>query len=123
MRRLLARATLVLFALRALVPVGFMPDLDALGAGHLDIVLCTAHGGVTLPPDADGIPARPHKSPGADCPFGMALAKSFVAPISPALPQPLAAADAGTHADPASGLRPPAQGPPLGPRAPPFLPA
>ena len=119
MRRVLARATIVLFALRALVPVGFMPDLDTLGAGHLDIVLCTGHGPVSLTLDANGVPAKPHRSPGADCPFGMALGKGFVAPAAPALPYAIVAAGTTARTDAARGLRPPSQGPPLGSRAPP----
>ena len=33
--RFMARLTLFLFALRAIVPVGFMPDLGALGHGEV----------------------------------------------------------------------------------------
>jgi hypothetical protein len=123
MRHFLARATVILFALRALLPVGFMPDLDALGGGRLDIVLCTAQGDAPLPLDAGGAPAKPHGSPGVDCPFGMALAKTIVAPILPALPQAAAPIATVTRADPVAALRPPSQGPPLGSRAPPILPA
>jgi len=122
MRRLLARATIILFALRALVPAGFMPDLGALGAGHLDIMLCTAPGDVPVARDPGEIPAAPHKSPGADCPFGVALVKSFVAPVASALPPRVARVDVVTHTEFAAGFPPPSQGPPLGSRAPPVLP-
>jgi hypothetical protein len=122
MRRVLVHLTIALFALRALVPAGFMPDLGALGAGHLDLVLCTAQGGTLAVPDS-GAPVAPQKPPGADCPFGTALAKSVVAPIVPALPQRLARADLVMPAQTAAELLPPSQGPPLGSRAPPVLPA
>ena len=122
MPRRLARLTIVLFALRALLPAGFMPDLGALGAGHLDLVLCTAQPSAPAAPDSE-VPVAPQKPPGADCPFGMALVKSFVAPIVPALPQRLARADLVMPAQTGAELVPPSQGPPLGSRAPPVLPA
>jgi hypothetical protein len=114
MRRLFAHLVLALFTLRALVPAGYMPDLGALGGGTFEIVLCTAHGG-----DA---PAVPQKPPRDDCPFGMALAKNFVAPSAPALPARIESADAVAAAPALAELLPPPVGPPLGSRAPPVLP-
>ena len=122
MRRLLACFTIVLFALRVLVPAGFMPNLGSLGAGHLDLVLCTAQGATPAVPDS-GAPVAPQRSPGADCPFGMALAKSLLAPVVPALPQRVARADLVMSAQIAADLVPFSHGPPLGSRAPPVLPA
>lgn len=112
MRRLFAHVALALFALRALVPAGYMPNLGALAGGTLDIVLCTAHGG-----DA---PAAPQKTPRDECPFGMALAKSFVAPSASALPACIEPADAVAAAPALAELLPPPVGPPLGSRAPPL---
>jgi hypothetical protein len=113
MRRSFAHLLLALFALRALVPAGYMPDLGALGDGALEIVLCTAHGGDK--------PAAPHKSPRDDCPFGMALAKSFVAPSAPALPVGAQPAEAIIAAPVLAVFPLPQVGPPLGSRAPPVL--
>jgi hypothetical protein len=112
MRRCLVRITLALFALRALVPAGYMPDLGALDAGHLEIVLCSAHG------DA---PSPPQHMPRDDCPFGMVLVKGFVAPVLPVLLLPAAAIDVAFLDNKPAGLRPPSHGPPLGSRAPPAL--
>src|SRR3546814_11418692 len=42
--RTLARLTVLLFALRALLPIGFMPDLGLLKQGGFQIVLCTQIG-------------------------------------------------------------------------------
>jgi hypothetical protein len=121
MRRILAHLTIALFALRALLPAGFMPDLNALGTGHLDLVLCTAQPGALAVPDSRAPVAPQKSSPGAHCPFGMALVKSFVAPIIPALPQRLARADLVVRAQTVAELLPPSHGPPLGSRAPPVL--
>jgi hypothetical protein len=119
MRGSIFRLTLVLFALRALLPTGFMPDLGAIGHGAIELVLCTAGSDAPVQPAREGGGGSPQKSAGFDCPFGTVLAKVFVAPVAvvadatPAaydLPVPRRAAD----------LTPPLQGPPLGSRAPPL---
>lgn len=118
MNRIFARATLAFFVLRALLPTGFMPDLGALSAGQIELVICTAHGDAAAPVNLpDG---APHKSPGADCPFGMAVAKLFVAPVVPAAYAIAAPTDGGTPHVVVSTLLPSQQGPPLGSRAPPL---
>lgn len=124
--RLAARLTLLLFALRAAVPAGYMPDLGALQEGEVQIVICTGSGIQTLMVNAAGQPvengsdASKHAAAG-DCAFGMAAGKAFVLPAFIAattdhgsarrLPPPVSIA----------ALAPPAQGPPLGSRAPPVL--
>ena len=123
--RFMARLTLVLFALRALVPVGFMPDLGALGHGQVQIVICTGDGTRSLLVDEAGKPLADqdsHKAHhAADCPFSMASAKAFL------LPAPVVAAgypDVERGFLPparAEAVLPPAQGPPLGQRGPPVL--
>ena len=120
----LARLTLVLFALRALLPVGFMPDLGLLKQGGFQIVLCTAQGPATVTVDADGNPQTPDGTPAdaafaKDCPFGTAFGKAFALPAVVAALPLLAAADAVLARFLPLDLRPPAQGPPLGSRAPP----
>ena len=116
MRRLAAQAALVFFALRALLPSGYMPDLKALAAaGHLEFVLCTA-----APHDA---PAAPQKSTKNECPFATALANGFVAPASPPVPVQFASEHAASVLPHAFGPPATAQGPPLGQRGPPVLPA
>ncbi|MFN4089558.1 MAG: DUF2946 family protein [Alphaproteobacteria bacterium] len=124
--RMLAHATLLLFALRTLIPVGFMPDPGLLKQGELQIVLCTAQGPTTVTVDTAGNPVDP-TSPdptgpafASDCPFGTASAKAAALPATPTTPAPGALAASAPPPAPAFGLRPPAHGPPLGSRAPPI---
>jgi hypothetical protein len=121
-----ARLILVLFALRAMVPVGYMPDLGALEHGQVRIVVCTGAGFKTLLVDEAGQPVGSQEAgktqhAGDGCPFGTASASAFLAP---ALVVTLAPPVFQRHfLLPGSGvaLLPPAQGPPLGPRAPPTV--
>lgn len=125
--RRLARLTLLLFALRALLPVGFMPDLGLLKQGGFQIVLCTAQGPTAVTVDADGEPVDPdgggHDPADAafakDCPFGTAFAKAFDVPTLVATGFLAVPAAVATAAPRPLDLRPPPQGPPLGSRAPP----
>jgi hypothetical protein len=119
MRGSIFRLTLVLFALRAVLPTGFMPDLGAIGQGEIELVLCTAGGDAPILPAHQGDTGSPHKSAGFDCPFGTVLAKVFVASavvVAEAIP----AAYDSPAPRPAAELTPPSQGPPLGSRAPPL---
>jgi hypothetical protein len=118
MRIFLARAMMILFALRALVPAGVMPDLGALGGWQLNFVICTAHGDTEMPVAPDS--GAPQKLPGADCPFGMTLAKSLALPSLLVLELPSLAQSRFVPATAFAGLLPPPLGPPLGSRAPPL---
>ncbi|SMF76313.1 hypothetical protein SAMN06265365_13237 [Tistlia consotensis] len=115
---------LAVFALRATVPLGYMPDLSALGEGHFQIVVCTGAGIQTLEVDENGQPieadhpGRPAKS-AADCPFATAITKALALPDSLPLPADLGQRAEAFFPQPAPALLPPAQGPPLGSRAPP----
>ena len=123
--RVMARLTLLVFALRALVPVGFMPDLGALGHGQVQIVLCTGDGTRSLLVDEAGRPLADQGSGkvhhAADCPFSMASAKAFLPP-APAAGLAAAPVEQG-FLPPGSDQTAPtrAQGPPLGQRGPPIL--
>lgn len=125
--RFAARLTLLFFALRVILPAGYMPDPGALKHGQVRIVICTGSGTQALLVDAAGRPvtdgggdAAPH-GVAADCIFGMTAAQAFTLPV------PIAAlARPGVVRDvPPSGggeaLLPRALGPPLGSRAPPIL--
>ena len=134
-----------LFLVRAMVPAGYMPDVDALAEGRLGIKICPAvgpgfaaaaqssghdhqghhahdpsqvGGGHHGSNDADGNHSNDHsKDP---CPFGTAVAKSFIPPAPLAIPATTTAHINGVS-DTASEIvviRP--TGPPLGPRAPPL---
>ena len=68
----LTRLLVCCVLLRALVPVGFMPDLAA-GDGVFTIVICTADGFSTIDVDANGDPIGPDHEPDGEakdhCPF------------------------------------------------------
>jgi hypothetical protein len=118
MRRFAVSAALVVFALRALLPSGYMPDVAALAsAGHLEFVLCTA-----AHEDAPSAPQSP-KPRHDECPFGIALAKTYIAPALPPVPAQFASVDVAALLHHADGPPAAAHGPPFGQRGPPVLPA
>ncbi len=52
--RWLSQLLLVAVLLRALIPVGYMPDLPAAANGLFKVVICTTDGAKTLAVDANG---------------------------------------------------------------------
>ena len=65
--------------MRAVVPLGFMPDLSRLADGVLEIVICSGDGMATLAVDAAGSPVSPGRTdPGPVqnglCPFAATAA-------------------------------------------------
>lgn len=121
-----SRLSLLLAALvflRALIPVGFMPQVAA-GGGLIDIVICTGHGLRTLTIlDPGGLaapqPSNPDALESGLCPFAAAGALAFVGLIV-ALLWPVGRT-LRSLLDPPSAFRPPAVGfGALGPRAPPL---
>jgi hypothetical protein len=118
-RRLFSAALIAFFALRALVPLGFMPDVAALGEGRFELVICTSSGEKLVQTvDLGGAPNGPVKSILDDCPFHTALGNAFAAPDT--IPAAVIFTASAADFDPLShALLPPALGPPLGSRAPP----
>lgn len=136
---------LVLLAARAFVPVGYMPDAQALKQGRLALGFCSAGGGafpgmagLAAPPGhaeghadahADGLhghsghhdPSQ-HVGAGQECPFGLIAHQALDLPtavaLAPVLLRGFVQAPRG-----AESPRPPmpAAGPPLGQRAPPRI--
>lgn len=112
---------LMLFALKAIVPQGFMP---ATHQGGTLIQLCSAAGPIWVagPSKQDNAPDERHAAQAATCPVGMALA-AVALPPSPVL---LSAALA-VMAHPLAARAPPGPvhasitGAPLGARAPPLF--
>jgi hypothetical protein len=118
-------------SLRAFVPTGFMPSVEALRDGRFEMTICSGAGGMrTVLVDANGdLVKAPHGSEGQDdpsmhleqCPFGALgslMAMPSVAPMvigAAMIVRSLLLARRDT-ALPAL----PAQGPPLGSRAPPL---
>ena len=71
MRRYLNLLIGLVFAVRSLLPVGFMLAASPDHSGSLQIVICTGHGLQSLILDDKGVP-EPAKSPMADkttCPY------------------------------------------------------
>lgn len=71
------RLLLAAVVLRALIPVGFMPDFRAAAHGEFKIVICTASGSKLVTLDADGKliagePSSDHKAPHHDEPCAFA---------------------------------------------------
>ncbi|MGE8658085.1 MAG: DUF2946 family protein [Achromobacter sp.] len=113
--------------LRAVVPSGYMPDARALHDGRVEVTFCSAAGDLStlrlaLSPGGKGDAgsgAHTNADTGAQCPFGL-LAHVTPAPASHATPLALTG-DRPAPTAPAPQALPvqPAQGPPLGSRAPP----
>lgn len=124
-RGLIAWMLLVLVLLRAAIPVGFMPDLQALRDGRIEIVICTPSGlkSIAVPADvAAPVVSEDGSSNGTvahECPFDAVISQAIL-PADPV-------ADVERSAHTADGPRNPASttfairslGPPLGSRAPP----
>jgi hypothetical protein len=83
-------AALVLFAylFKAIIPVGYMPDLKGLEEGSFKITICTAQGSADITVGHNGQPANPggeKKSPDNPCFFGGAAKlalKTFIPEFS-----------------------------------------
>lgn len=123
--RLLACLALMAVALRALVPLGAMPDRAALAEGRFSLVICTLDGMVTIPFDALGGETGHGETPGegeapAPCAWApcsvaaLALAEPTSISLPPILPAPRLAQPPREATAPAGRT-----GPPLGSRAPP----
>lgn len=129
---------LLLLAARAFVPVGYMPDVQALKQGRLELGFCAAGGGVF--PGMPGLAdphithadaahghhghhdSSQHVGAGQECPFGLSAHQALLVPpavtLAPALLGWWVQAPRLTDSP-----RPPmpAAGPPLGQRAPPRI--
>jgi hypothetical protein len=101
-----------------------MPDLAALRDGRIEVVLCTIDGlkivAVDLASHSDGSGSSDKKAASHNlCPFGSVTAQSLALPAAPALLANFDLASSAVVPTPLIVLSPPAQGPPLGSRAPP----
>ena len=106
---------------RAVVPVGFMPDMAAVAQGKIQLVLCTVDGPISIAlSDASPDHSDSSASQLEPCPFGLAGASVPLLHASPATSIVRVASSASPW--PASHTALPVQpatGPPLGARAPP----
>lgn len=126
-RRIVDVAVLALFLLHALVPVGFMPDVDALQIGKLEIVICTGTGFKTLTVDENGNPlpnggsAPVGQVDKAKCPFGGATFKPVSVSVVPFVSAPAPRQSTAPVVSAASSIASQILGPVPGPRAPPAI--
>ena len=110
---------------RAVIPVGFMPNVSALADGVLEIVICSGAGIKTIALDESGAPvapSRPHTNHVQDglCPFATASALAAVALIS-ALFRPYRWPSRALFSVDKIQFAPAYHSGALGPRAPPFI--
>lgn len=118
--RAVAGATLLLFLLRALIPVGFMPETRA--DGRLELVICSSSGeNVVHVVDLGAPDERKRSKAGDDCPYSLAFGKNFTPPGQILAPVVRAPVPEVNFARDVARLIPPALGPPVGQRAPPNL--
>ena len=112
------------FLYRAVIPMGYMPDISGAHDGKFPITLCTVGGGTsTVLMDLDGQSDQPSPDDHFDsqyCPFGIVVSQA----VMPSQEAPALVRNVAHH--PVSvphrnrALPPlPALGPPLGSRAPP----
>lgn len=79
-QRWIIHLLLVAFTLRALIPVGYMPDLAAASRGVLRIVICTAAGAKLLTVDENGDPAPQERADHSDKPCAFSGLASVAVP-------------------------------------------
>lgn len=116
-------ALVVLALVRALIPLGFMPDLRSAALGDFKLIICSSGGLQALAPDDgnphSGEPASEPPGHNQPCAFAIALADTARAQDH------VIVKPAATHMRvrlPAQIVLPPARaGPALGSRAPPFI--
>lgn len=122
LRALVASTLIVAFLLRAIIPVGYMPDFGAAARGVFKVVICTASGSKMVPFDGEtqkdpkGHPDK-HDQP---CAFSGLGAVAFLtlgneAPLPPDFVTPVLIPHLAVSLPPARA------GPPLGSRGPPQL--
>lgn len=122
LRTRIAGLLVVTFALRAIIPVGYMPDFGALSKGVLSVTICTTQGLKTISVDADGktLPGKKHQDQNHPCAFaGIAQVAISVGEIALSLTSYDDAED--QIPDLAVTLPPLRAGPALGSRGPPQL--
>lgn len=79
----MVHALLLCALVRALVPVGYMPDLSAARDGTFKVVICTGDGARTITLDASGAPTHPADTAGDQqgCVFST-LAEAVISPAA-----------------------------------------
>lgn len=115
---LLWRAVALLFALRALVPAGFMPDFDAARDGRVALAFCTA-GTLKRVAPAGSESGKASHAVGGECAFALSATPALPAAAARIPAFAVAVLPGSSPADPAAAVAPPPRPPPA--RAPPFF--
>lgn len=122
MRGWLGHTLLIVFFLKALIPMGFMPELSSASGKAFKIVICTASGPKILTAGLDGTPEQKSvaKHMSDFCALGGVAAVTL-----PSVTSEISGARVGSaerRSFPLAVALPPARaGPAHSPRAPPFL--
>jgi len=84
------RLVLACFAVRALIPIGYMPDVQVGAKGILKVVICTSAGAKSIAIDAQGKPAPSDKQTHHDqtCAFSGLATVTVASADGVALPPP-----------------------------------
>lgn len=117
----IAQILLLAFVLRALIPVGYMPDFKALSKGGFQIVICTANGSDPIFYRPDGTKHRKEQSH-ADQPCAFSGINAVALPdlaIDAGPPESGGAAHFQVRLE--AALPPTRAGPVLGSRGPPIF--
>lgn len=118
-RELVLHLLVVAFALRALIPTGYMPDFSALSNGVMKVVICTASGAKTLDLKLGDDP-QPADHSGQPCSFAGVTAVTLPTIEIAAVEFPVATQARVNR--PAQVMLPPVRaGPPVGSRGPPEI--
>lgn len=121
---------LLALVVRGLIPVGYMPDTGALRDGRIVITFCITpgNGASTMPAMLAGLldDDNSHSEDvlaGNDCPFSLLSHQALDLPVLPGLRALLVAGFSAPTRTFDNAVLPVlgARGPPLGPRAPPFI--
>lgn len=120
LRQWVASLLTLLFAARALIPTGYMPDFSAAAEGVLKVVICSAGGAKSVVFDADGMPLPHPKGDQHEQPCAFTGMAAVSMPVIEALPLELLDFQASPVSPRLAVQLPPARaGPQLGSRGPP----
>jgi hypothetical protein len=117
-----AHLLLVAFALRAIIPIGYMPDFSAAAKGVFKVVICSQMGTKTISLDANGKPIPGQQGDHHDQPCAFTGMAAVAIPAMDAIPLSTPAFDVSPLIPRLAVQLPPARaGPQLGSRGPPQL--
>jgi hypothetical protein len=122
LRGWVVRLLLFSIALRALIPLGYMPDVSAASKGVFKVVICTSTGTLLVDLDGDGLPVKHNDQEHHDAPCAFSGLGHIGLPVVEFLAlQPLILTAAAIEFASTPHLPPARAGPAHGSRAPPYF--